>query len=66
MLIIVKFSNYDVKTEFIRAAKQMKLKDAEQIFCDEHLTQATKIILLATNKLKKGGHVKFAWVRDGK
>ncbi len=51
--IIVKFNDFETKTKFIKASKKAKIQDPYPIFCDEHLTQATKKTLLACKKAEE-------------
>lgn len=77
--IIVKFSNRQLRNEYIKKAKQAKLKCNQldctasllfsgnnKIFFNDHLTPENSKLFFEVRKMVKENKIESAWTRDGK
>lgn len=64
--ISIRFLSYDMKKTWIKASKREKLSSdvlnlhsPTPIYCDKHVTERNKRLLLAAKRLKQNGNVKY-------
>ncbi len=65
--VIVKFSDNDTKTEFVKKTKSMRPEiESMPIYVEDHLMPKSVAIQKKENELRNAGLVKFVWTRNGK
>lgn len=64
--IIVKFSNNEKKQEFIKQARQKRLKIGNtNVYAGDHLMQKAATILREAKVMRNAGEVKYVWTKNG-